>query len=494
MICSPSGCSTHTFEASWATPYLRITSAAPESGKTVLLEVLTSICRAGWHAVNPSVAVLYRKVDQDPPTLLLDEMDNYDLSDRRDALAVLNAGYKRGAKVSRCTEAGELRDFSCFCPKAYAGLDDRALVPTLLSRSITIRMDAKRRSDHVGLWIAPLVEHEATELRTRCQAWAAHHIDSLRDHRPDLLELINRRAEVWWALLAIGEHVGGDWQERAREAARALGTGGDDADAPSQQVQLLTDVHAAFGQERTIFTEALLDRLNDLDESPWGARRKGEGLDARGLANLLRPFKIKPRKVRVGRDTRQGYHLDQFEDVFDRHLHPSGKTEQAEHPEHPAWLGEPNVPHVPEVPDLENGGHLQNLKDGERGKPMQLVFEEPLPDDIEVLPSGDTLTRSGDSTTATPKPTAEAGFSASVDVLTANREASLPPPACSDDGFLTFIRDRYRSGHLTRSEWLRRVALHSAIQHSTQPTLDDALPAELQRLKQILPGLIEEEQ
>ena len=71
---------THTFQASWATPYLRITSAAPESGKTVLLEVLASICRAGWHAVNPSVAVLYRKVDQDPPTLLLDEMDNYNLS------------------------------------------------------------------------------------------------------------------------------------------------------------------------------------------------------------------------------------------------------------------------------------------------------------------------------------------------------------------------------------------------------------------------------
>jgi putative DNA primase/helicase len=92
---------THTHEMAWATPYLRITSATAESGKTLLMEILAELTRRGWHAINPSVAVLYRKIDRDAPTLLLDEMDNYPLDDRRDALAVLNAGYKRGAKVDR---------------------------------------------------------------------------------------------------------------------------------------------------------------------------------------------------------------------------------------------------------------------------------------------------------------------------------------------------------------------------------------------------------
>jgi len=76
---------THAFEAAFATPYLRITSAAPSSGKTLLLEVLASVVRNGWHAINPSVAVLYRKIDRAAPSLLLDEMDNYPLDDRRDA-------------------------------------------------------------------------------------------------------------------------------------------------------------------------------------------------------------------------------------------------------------------------------------------------------------------------------------------------------------------------------------------------------------------------
>ena len=44
------------------------------------------------------MAVLYRKIDRHSATLLLDEMDNYPLDDRRDALSVLNAGYKRGAR------------------------------------------------------------------------------------------------------------------------------------------------------------------------------------------------------------------------------------------------------------------------------------------------------------------------------------------------------------------------------------------------------------
>ena len=42
-----------------------------------MLELLSTIARHGWQAVNPSMAVLYRKITV-PPTLLFDEMDgNY---------------------------------------------------------------------------------------------------------------------------------------------------------------------------------------------------------------------------------------------------------------------------------------------------------------------------------------------------------------------------------------------------------------------------------
>ena len=309
-----------TFPAWWATPYLRVTSAAPESAKTLLMEVLASVSRRAWLAVNPSSAVLYRKIDRDQPTLLLDELDNFDLAEKRDALAVLNAGYKPGAKVPRCNESGELEEFSCYCPKAYAAIDVRQMPPALLSRSITIRMEPKRAGEAVESYIAPDAGPRAEELRECCRAWAERHVNELKGRRPDLVGLTNRRAEVWWPLLVLGEHAGGEWQDRAREAARAFGAGGDETDRPAEQVQLLMDIDAAFGDSTAIFTAELLTHLNNLDESPWGDRRRGEGLDARGLATLLRPFKIRPRTVREGNETAKGYHLDQFADAFGRYL------------------------------------------------------------------------------------------------------------------------------------------------------------------------------
>jgi Protein of unknown function (DUF3631) len=344
---------THTLEAAWATPYLRITSAAPESGKTQLLEILATLVRRGWHAVNPSVAVLYRKIDREAPTLLLDEMDNYPVDERRDALSVLNAGYKRGATIDRCRDTGDLESFSAYCPKAYAGLDRHQLVDTLLSRSITIRLEKRLPTEAVEMWIGQLTEPQAEPLRERCELWASQNVDALYGAEPELPEgMINRAAEVWWALLAIADLVGGDWPARARTAGRVLSTGGDDRDGRADQVLLLADIRAAFDGRDTLTTAEVLATLNGLDESPWGARRRGEGLDARGLAKLLRPFGVRSRTVRVAERTAKGFHLEQFEGAFARHLPEASQGSQASQP---APGLEPDVTDVTDVTDFE--GH-----------------------------------------------------------------------------------------------------------------------------------------
>jgi hypothetical protein len=334
---------THAFPAWFATPYLRIVSAAPECGKSLLIEILAVLSRNGWHTVNPSSAVLYRKVDAHSPTLLLDEVDNFPIDDRRDALAVLNAGYKRGARVDRCKENGDLQSFDCFCPKAFAGLDTRAMPPALLSRSVTIRMERKTSGDRAERWIGQLTLSDAAKLRERCAAWAAQHVGALSTATPDLPDGLGDRAcEVWWALLAIAELAQGDWPARAREAARVLSAGGDGADEESQAEQLLSDIRDVFtsAQVNVIRSSDLLAGLNALDERPWGTRRRGEGLDVRGLAQLLRPFRIKTKTIRVSgyADTQRGYHVDQFADAFDRYL-----ARVPENPTHATRATHPNA-------------------------------------------------------------------------------------------------------------------------------------------------------
>jgi hypothetical protein len=282
-------------------------------------------------------------------------MDNYRLDERRDALAILNGGYKRGAKVPRCNEKGELLEFSAFCPKAYAGIDNRQMPDTMLSRSVTIRLERRLTTERVEMWLAPLNEPEAIGLRARCEQWAdSAVVDALAVARPNLpAGLFNRGAEIWWPLLAIADCAGAEWPARARSAARVLYVGGDDRDNQSDEVRLLADLRAAFGDEHTISTEALLAALNGFEESPWGARRRGDGLDARGLAKMLRPYKtvegipIRPKPVRVGSKTPRGYHVDQFEDAFARYLPEAQHPQQAQHP---APRLEPDVADVADSP------------------------------------------------------------------------------------------------------------------------------------------------
>src|SRR5262245_41767481 len=66
---------THVFDALGITPYLAITSAEKESGKSTLLELLDLFVARPWYTGSVSAATLARKIDKDSPTLLLDESD-----------------------------------------------------------------------------------------------------------------------------------------------------------------------------------------------------------------------------------------------------------------------------------------------------------------------------------------------------------------------------------------------------------------------------------
>ena len=138
----------HAFAAAEATPYLNVTSAVKQCGKTRLLEVLEPIVPAPWLTGRVSAAVLTRKVDGETPTLLLDESDAAftHRSEYAEALrSILNSGYRRSGRSSLCVAQGAglaYRDFSTFCPKAIAGIG--ALPDTVTDRSVPIAL--KRRA------------------------------------------------------------------------------------------------------------------------------------------------------------------------------------------------------------------------------------------------------------------------------------------------------------------------------------------------------------
>jgi putative DNA primase/helicase len=348
---------TWAFEAATSTPYVRVCSAERECGKSRLLEVVALLVRRSWLAVNPSAAVVFRKGDSDAPTLLLDEIDQMPFGDRRDLLSVLNAGYRIGMKVPRCTDKGELLEFDVYYPKAFGGIDDGKLPDTLYSRSVPVRLERRRPDEPIARFRYRDAEPAAEQLTKRLAAWAPANLEVLADAEPDLPnELGDREQEVWEPLLAIADLAGGDWPKRARAAAVKLAKTKSTLNE-SRGIRLLADIRTVFDARidhpDRIFAADLVDALNGIEESGWGGWNDGKGMLQRNITAELARYPISPQKLRIGEATKSGYRRQQFEDAWTRYLPDKGAANDGpeDAPEGLLYGGnrtkgglEPNVP------------------------------------------------------------------------------------------------------------------------------------------------------
>ena len=161
--------------------------------------------------------------------------------------------------------------------------------------------------------------------------------------------------------------AGGDWPERARRAVIALAGASAREDSESLGIRLLRDIRGVFEEKQAdrLPTGELLESLCAAEETPWGSLR-GEPLGARGLARMLKPFGIKPEKLRMGEHTFRGYRRASFEDAWTRYTPATlEEAEHPEHPEHPANHAGSDVPHKSNVP--EHDGHAEHEKPHKKG-------------------------------------------------------------------------------------------------------------------------------
>jgi hypothetical protein len=316
---------THFMNAWETTPRLAFLSPEPGSGKTRALEITELLVPRPVSAVNMSPAALFRMVGHEDglPTILFDEIDTIfgpKAKENEELRGLLNAGYRRGAKTYRCTVAGkkvEVEEIEAFSAVALAGLGD--LPDTILTRSVIVRMRRRAPNEQVEPYRRRLHGAEGEDIRQRIALWSE--ATDLSDAIPDLPEgIVDRDADVWEALVAVADGAGGDWPERARVAAVAL-VAQSREQRPSLGVVLLADIKKVFGSEDALATVSILDRLHNLDESPWQDMR-GKPLDERGLARRLAPYGVKPKVVRIGTATPRGYTREDLFDAWTRYLSP----------------------------------------------------------------------------------------------------------------------------------------------------------------------------
>ncbi len=309
----------HAFDAFDCSPRLNIWSPEKQCGKTTLRDVLAVLVPRPVATENLTLAVLFRLIQSDKPTILADECDAW-LNDNEELRGLLNAGHGRGGRVYRCVgDSHEVRGFEVFAPAVLCGIG--SLPGTLHDRSIGIRLERAKQGELRERFDRRRTQRER-ELCRKLLRFTADNFVSLETCDPVLPPgAFNRRADNWRPLFAVAEAAGGDWPERAADAFEKL-TGQQNDDAQGVGVMLLTDTQKVFSEVDggRIFSRVLIASLCDMTDRPWLEANRGMPISETWLARRLSPFGISPRTLRIGDERAKGYKLSCFVDAFERYL------------------------------------------------------------------------------------------------------------------------------------------------------------------------------
>jgi putative DNA primase/helicase len=243
---------TYCIEHVGVAPILAIASPEKRCGKTTVLGLLTRLVDRPMPAANISPAAVFRAIEEWAPALLIDEADTF-LSDNEELRGVLNSGHTRDTAYVIRTVGDDHTpaQFSTWGAKAIALIGE--LQDTLRDRSVVLELRRRLPHEHVEK-LRHADQAEFATLRSKLKRLAIDSENSIGACRPRIPESLNdRAADNWEPLLAIAEVAGGEWPERAQEAAKALSGGAEEA--LSARVELLIAMRKIFqktGQDRIL--------------------------------------------------------------------------------------------------------------------------------------------------------------------------------------------------------------------------------------------------
>jgi hypothetical protein len=315
-------------------PYLRISSPAPECGKSTLLKCIRALARSAWLVSRITASAFMRVLGRERRTLLLDEGDAF-LHDNEAMRNLLDgASDPDTANSSFSVKTGDdwnQVDLNWFVPIAIASIGSLRNMQTVESRSITVSMKRGTPAELRRLLKGRRREMKAMlePLAAKCARWAADHAGQLKDAHPILPDnLSGREQDKFEPIVAIADLIGKEAGKDARAAALQLSRKRDEGE--STGVTLLADIRTMFDENKTdkLASKAISDELALLEGRPWaeyGKERKP--ISPNQLARLLKPFTIASHTIRLKDSTPKGYERGDFEDAWDRYLRYSKNTD-----------------------------------------------------------------------------------------------------------------------------------------------------------------------
>jgi putative DNA primase/helicase len=399
-------------------PIAIITSPQKRCGKSLLLDLMSKLSRRPLVASNISPSAVFRLVERDHPTLLIDEADSF-LKDNEEIRGIINSGHTRQSAFVIRVEGDDHvpTRFSTWSAKALCGIG--TLPATIMDRSLVLKLRRKLKNEKVQRLRHADPEHFNVLVRKMARL-VEDHGEAIGQARPQLPESLNDRAQDnWEPLLAIADLAGGDWPRMARNIAiRLSGDGDEDVETSTM---LLFDIQSVFDgiaeefiggkADKRITTQILLAKLAADDTRPWATfDRNGGRMTPRQLSELLKPFGIKPTNLCfAGNVVQKGYRLDQFEDTFTRYLAPQPPREIIEEiiPLHTP----PNIRYAASNKETCGSTHSGSLAAedvypldaedtaGELADESAIRYESAMSEPAETLPSSGIAVKKGSAET-----------------------------------------------------------------------------------------------
>jgi hypothetical protein len=301
------------------------------------MDVAEAVCYQPLITVNASTAAVVRSItEHDPPTLMVDEADTIfgtkkAAENNEDVRGILNAGHQRNRPYVRWDVTTRSRELCpTFAMAMLAAIGD--LPDTIMDRAIVVRMRRRGPGEKVAPFRTRRDAPPLRNLRDHLHQLVRGHLDKLQDAVPEL-PVEDRAADTWEPLLAIAELAGGDWPNRARRACLALT--GEEPDDGQIGTRLLADLRTIWGDEGHLYTSTILTRLHKIEDAPWSEwGRERKPITARTLAELLRPYRVKPGTVREpnapDKETAKGYARADLSELWTRYVTAVTPSQDAE--------------------------------------------------------------------------------------------------------------------------------------------------------------------
>ena len=302
-------------------PLLVVQAADADSAKTTLSKVLELLTPRALMITEPTGPVLYRTVDRDHPTLIIDDADQL-LPRKPDLASIINASWTRGTTIPRL-ERSVTRYFDPFCPKVLNGINLLPhLRPATRSRCITGNLLPKLPDEKVIDYARAAEDEDFLTLRRKAMRWAADSMAAVKSASPALPEGFsqNRQRNNYTLLFAIADLAGGSWPKRIRAAAVKLSR---EHNEPSLGKCLLAKFYEFFIAHGLLLTSKQVETLLAAeDESEWSNYRdRGRPINRYEVAHLLKPFGIRPDVIHPrGKPADRGYNAAWFEVAFRHYL------------------------------------------------------------------------------------------------------------------------------------------------------------------------------